>query len=372
MIGYRSKLAKDLERWRERGILDAETFRAIESDVAARGKGIGIPAVLAILGAVLLCFAAMTFVAANWQELSKLTRLSILFGSLWGAYGAAWLLQRARMPYGAEAAILLGSGLFGANIMLIAQIYHIDGNPPDAVFVWACGVLLGGILLQSRPALALAVILFSLWSGWEVTQLGGRVHFPYLLAWAACAIPIFWLRWKAGYQLLAVALSIWIVGLGYLFEQGDVFGTRSANPVVVGIGLLVMAGAIAARDTFDRWTDGFGGQIPIYGLAITFAGLFGLQFIDRTPLLWLVLLALATLALVLGALYYGVQSDNRGLTRAAYALFSIELLGLYFKTLGTLLDTALFFLIAGVIVIALALLARWLNTKTTAGKGAPA
>ncbi len=160
--------------------------------------------------------------------------------------------------------------------------------------------------------------------------------------------------------------------MGYLFEQGDVFGTRSANPVVVGIGLLVMAGAIAARDTFDRWTDGFGGQMPIYGLAITFAGLFGLQFIDRTPLLWLVLLALATLALVLGALYYGVQSDNRGLTRAAYALFSIELLGLYFKTLGTLLDTALFFLIAGVIVIALALLARWLNVKTTAGKGAPA
>ncbi len=368
MIGYKSRLARDLKRWRDNGIVDADTARAIETDIAAHGRSASLPTIMAILGAALLCFAAMTFVAANWQELSKLTRLCILFGGLWGSYIAAWVTQRASMPYIAEAAILLGSGLFGANIMLIAQIYHLDGNPPDAVFMWACGVLLAGIVLQSRPALALAIVLFSVWSWWEVVQQGAEAHFPFLIAWAACAIPIFWLRWKVGYHLLAVSLGGWIIGLGYVFEDGDLFDTRAAHPLVVGIGLALTAVGIAARGVIERWT-GFGGPFVIYGLAVTYAGMFAMQFIDDTNMPSITILALGSLILVLGALYYGVHIDNRGLTRFAYLLFCIELLGLYFKTLGTLLDTALFFLIAGVIVIVLATIAGRLNRRGKSGKG---
>lgn len=369
MIGYKSRLSRDLRRWRESGIIDEQAARAIEADVARQGARVSIPAIMAILGAVLLCFAAMTFVAANWDALSKLTRLSILFGALWGAYAGAWFLQRASMPYLAEAAILLGCGLFGANIMLIAQIYHMDGNPPDAVLLWACGVLLAGILLQSRPALALAVLLFSLWSWWEVVQRPTGVHFLFLLAWVASALPIVWLRWQAGYHLLALSLAAWIIGLGYLFEQGDVFGTDSANPVVVILGLLIAGFAAGFRRKVDDRAHGFGEHLVLYGAVIAFAGLFGLQFIDDLPIIWIAVFAVVTLVLVLGGMYYGLHHDNRGLTRLAYALFCIELLGLYFKTLGTLLDTALFFLIAGVIVILMALFAGRLSRRVRNGKG---
>jgi uncharacterized membrane protein len=369
MIGYTSRLSRDLKRWRERGILDAETARVIEADVAAHSISASIPSAMAILGAVLLCFAAMTFVAANWDTLSKLTRLIILFGALWGAYGAAWFLQRTSHPYLVQAAILLGSGLFGANIMLIAQIYHLDGNPPDAVLMWACGVLLGGAVLQSRPALALAIILCSLWSWWEVIQSPTAVHFPFLLAWFACAVAVAWHRWASGYHLLAIALAAWIVGIGYLFEPGDVFGMKSANPVVVGIGLAIMAGGWVAHERVNWITDGFGDHLPLYGVMIAFAGLFGLQFIDKIPVGWMAVLALLALCVVVAGLYAGIQGENRSLARLAYTLFCIELLGLYFKTLGTLLDTALFFLIAGVIVIVMAIVAAKLNKSVSAGTG---
>lgn len=370
MIGYKSRLSRDLKRWLESGIVDADTARAIEADLARQSARISIPSIMAILGAVLLSFAAMTFVAANWDSLSKLTRLSILFGALWTAYGAAWFLQRASMLYLAEAAILLGCGLFGANIMLIAQIYHMEGNPPDAMLLWASGVLLAGIVLQSRPALALAILLFSLWSWWEVFDLRAVVHFPFLLAWAVCAVPIIWMRWQAGYHLLALTMATWIVGLGYLFEQGDVFGTRSANSLVVLLGMLIVGVATTFRRTIDNWAEAFGEHLVLYGSVISFAGLFGLQLIDKTPAMWIAILAVLTLGLVLAGLYYGLHGDNRGLTRLAYVLFCVELLGLYFKTLGTLLDTALFFLIAGVIVILMAIFAGRLSRRVNEGRGA--
>ena len=35
--------------------------------------------------------------------------------------------------------LLIGGAVFGASIMLIAQTYHISGNPADAVLLWAAG-----------------------------------------------------------------------------------------------------------------------------------------------------------------------------------------------------------------------------------------
>ena len=69
--------------------------------------------------------------------------------------------------------------------MLIAQMFHIEGHPPDAVLTWALGALAAGVILQSNPALALAMLLICLWSGWETTDGGGEVHWAFLLGWGA-------------------------------------------------------------------------------------------------------------------------------------------------------------------------------------------
>jgi uncharacterized membrane protein len=71
--------------------------------------------------------------------------------------------------------------------------------------------------------------------------------------------------------------------------------------------------------------------------------------------LWV--LGAATLTLLIGGLVAAAMTDNRGLMWVSYIALSMELLGIYFKTFGTLLDTSLFFLMAGVLVTALALVA---------------
>src|SRR5918992_343332 len=194
-MGYRARLQRDLPRWQSNGWVSEEGARAIRHELEAGGPGIGLSSARGVFRAVLIGFAAMSFVAANWQDMSKLARIALLLAGLWGAYGLAGGLSARGLDGLAEAAVLAGVGMFGASIMLIAQMYHIEGNPPDAVLTWAFGALLAGVLLKSNPALGAAMLLVGLWSGWERDQTGA-VHWPFLAAWGVVALAFLWRRWR--------------------------------------------------------------------------------------------------------------------------------------------------------------------------------
>ena len=357
MSRYARRLDRDLPRWREAGWLSADGEAAIRADVAAQSRKVELAPVLGILGAVLIGFGAMSFVAAHWSEMPRLFRLSLIFGGLFGSYGLAGILFDRRHPAFAHAAILAGVALFGAGIMLVAQMYHIEGDPPGAVLIWALGGLLAGVVLKSDPALALAMLLTGLWSGWVMSD-SGDVHWAFLAGWGAVAAAIAWRRWVPGLHLSAVVLSLWIISLGYVLFRGHGHG------IVVGIGLVVAAAALAAPVVSKDWGAW---SIPglAYGMTIAFAGLFGLQFVESASLGTLILLAILALALVLGGIGYGLRMGSPALLWLGYAGFSIEVLGLYFKTVGTLLGSSLFFLSAGIIVTALAVIAYRLHARTS-------
>jgi uncharacterized membrane protein len=81
----------------------------------------------------------------------------------------------------------------------------------------------------------------------------------------------------------------------------------------------------------------------------------------------LLALAAATLLILVGVLAYGNHSENKPVMWLAYIGFCVELVTLYFKTFGTLLNTSLFFLSAGALVTALAALAWHLHKRQFAG-----
>lgn len=351
-IGKR-QLAADVSRWRQQGWVTADGERAIQHELATRRRGPGLASVLGILGVVLLGFAAMSFVAANWQEMPRLLRLGIIFSGLVGAYGAAAGLFARQLDAFAHAAILLAIAVFGAGIMLIAQMYHIDGHPPDAVLVWALGALAAGVLLGSNPALAAATVLFGLWSGME-SAMFNTAHWPFLLALAALAFAFALARWWTGAHMVALLAAAFTVRLGYILNGGH------GHDVVVLAGLAMVAVAVAMSRGMVRLpsigaSSGDLGEVMLgYGVAVTFCGLLALQFFEKTNLSELVVLAALTLAGLVAVIYLGLSMGNRAAVWIGYTAFSIEILALYFKTVGTLLGSSVFFLVAGLIVIALA------------------
>jgi uncharacterized membrane protein len=371
MSWYRTKVERDLAHWQSAGWVSEAGAIAIRADLAARKPVLGAAGVLAILGAVLFGFAVISFVAANWDDMSKLARLILLMAALWAAYaGAGWLFARG-LPAFAHAAVLAGVAVFGASIMLVAQMYHMDGSPPAAVLLWALGALLAAGLVRSTPALAATFVLLAVWSGWE-RGLSGTAHGVFLLPWAAAAAVAAWLRWRPGLHLAALSLVAWLVPLGYLIQD------RHAHWLVAAIGIAAALAAVVAAPQIDRHIRA-ARAVFAYAVAVAFAGLFIMQFVDdlidpravQLTLRQFIALAALTLALLVAAMFWALHTDNRGALWIAYAAFAVEIFAIYARMLGTLLNTSLFFLIAALIVSALAWTAYRLHRhQTTAADGA--
>jgi uncharacterized membrane protein len=415
MLGYRAKIEKDLPHWIEQGWVSKTNGESILSDITAHSARFSFSNMLAILGAVLLCFGIMTFVAANWAEISKLGRLFILFSGLWIAYGAAIYCKVSERPSFADAALLVGVGIFGASIMLISQTYHFDGHAPDAVFMWGLGALATGVLGRSRPVLGAALILFTVWACWELAEQFGAIakfSWLFLLYWLLCVSAFIRNKWRVGYHLAMLCFIAWL-GFALLSfvaanEAALIYVTLFAletGLLIAGLGLV--AGMQPARvDHFNQpfvaygfavllfsaymlqWEFGAGtwmtplplialaaigtalfaiawkgGQIKLVNLVIAaitaFAPLvlLAINYLGhvRADPLWSVLFAVAAgvIALALWAIQFGWQRGNKLVTALGYITFGVELLYIYFRTFGTLLDTALFYLIAGVLLVAM-------------------
>ena len=129
--------------------------------------------------------------------------------------------------------------------MLISQMYHMEGSPPDAVLLWALGALLTAVLVPSAAALAATFVLIVVWTWWE-RSLSNAAHFGFLVPWAAAAATAAWMRWRPGLHLAALALIIWLVPIGFFVLD------RHAHWLVALIGVLLAVAAIAGRQDIDR------------------------------------------------------------------------------------------------------------------------
>ncbi len=363
MWGYQRRLARDIERWQSQGLVTAETGAKLLSDAARHGRDVSLPAVLGILASILFGFAVISFVAAHWIEMPRLARLGLLIGLLWAGYAAAGVLTSRGARMFADAAVLLSSTVFGASIMLISQMFHIDGNPPDGVLLWWIGALFAGAALRSNPTLALAMVLVCLWAGMEMSS-RLTVYWPFLIGWGLVTAAFIWQRWRPGLHLSALALSGFVITLGYLLSDGN------QHALVAGIGLGGCAAALLIDRAFPQWRELIAPLLG-YAMIVAFAGVFAMQFFADPSRSHLLALAAFTLVALVAAISYGLAHGARGPLWIGYTAFSIEILALYWKTVGSILDTSLFFLVAGLIVAALAGMA-WRIARRNSATGVPA
>lgn len=249
---------------------------AILDHVASQASGGSryLTLAFALMGVLLLGTGVITFFAANWRELSKLAKLIILFGAMWLAYGGS-LYFRCHAPKLAEALVLLGVILFGANIHLIAQIYHIDAHYPNGVLMWAVGALLAAYLLDSQPAMVAALLLGLLWSGMENWGFDRRIHWPFFVLWIACLPWIFKQQWRAAWHAALVVLIFSCANTFFLgFDRSNQALHAAQFFFLCFVGLFVVGLLFA---TFDR-LRGFAGITQRYAATGALLAFFSLTF----------------------------------------------------------------------------------------------
>ena len=223
---YLNRLRREIPEWVEKGWLAPGGEAAIIGHAEARMAG-GmnvIPVALAVIGALTLGAGIILFFAANWDVIPKIVKLMVLFGGMWGAYAIAGRglsgAARGSRVIG-EAMLLLGVILFGANIQLIAQIYHIDAHYPNGVLMWALGALAIVWLVPSQTVAVAGIALTTLWTGMEIGDFSRQFHWPFLIVWGLFLPPVLYRGWKWGAAAALVALGIWgfIVLVSWPYQQ---------------------------------------------------------------------------------------------------------------------------------------------------------
>lgn len=372
MAGYGTRVRADIARWREAGLIDMATADALNRDVAANERGsLSFGSILAMMAALLFGAAILIFVAANWEAIPRIARVSALFAVILGGYvGGAILKTRDHAAIG-EALWIVAAAAFGGSIALIGQMYHLSGDEASALLTWGAGTVLAAVALRSNPLTVASVGIADAWlflKGFGYYWHAGFPHFFVVIAIVLFAIS-FWTRSRAARHLIILSLLFYLV----LFAM-DHNTLRVAIPLAV-VSALLFAAAIFAADAVDRLVQ-LGGRLPLHALLGFLIGLAIIQFQLADESNYNSGFAVASaiaLAGIVAAIMFGGR-ESRGLRWLAYAGFAFELAIIYVVMLQSMLDTAGFFLAAAVLlgILALVIIRIEKRMKAPAGGGAAA
>jgi uncharacterized membrane protein len=229
---FRRQLRQEADRWLAEELIErnqyeqlAERYSFNTLDINARNN---FAIILIGLGGILLGLGVITFVAANWQAMSREWRAGLLFVALIGSNLLGFCLWQytQRWQRLGQAMLLLGAFIMGANIALIGQIFHVGGALHGLFYMWSFGVLAMAYSLRFKPLGIISIILIGLgywshnqyWSTESTDPLAKAIAENMLTIVALLFVPLaYWCRSRT-----IGILSILLTGLAYsnhLFTQ---------------------------------------------------------------------------------------------------------------------------------------------------------
>ncbi|HKR58813.1 MAG TPA: DUF2157 domain-containing protein [Pyrinomonadaceae bacterium] len=143
---FRAALRNELPIWIQKGIVSEETAKQLSSayqlDSLTHESTRLLSAVIFTIGGLLLGGGLISFVAANWEAIPTPIKLALLFLALLSFHTVGfWLWSSKNWRRLGHALIFCGCLVFGANIGLVAQIFHISSNWYGGFGAWALGSL---------------------------------------------------------------------------------------------------------------------------------------------------------------------------------------------------------------------------------------
>lgn len=171
------EIQKEIEKWKKEGILTEKQAEILLS----RYKKESPPKptkpkepfdwhklikIFAIFGVVSIGVGVVLIIAANWGQTPPWVSSSLLILGTILVYFWGYLLkyQRKTHPILGKCLIYLGSFLFFADLVLIAQLYHIRVEFSHFLFLWAVGILPLAYFLRMKPLLGLSSLAFFFWT----------------------------------------------------------------------------------------------------------------------------------------------------------------------------------------------------------------
>jgi len=374
------QLQKEVNKWKEEGIIDeGQASRIIGRYLPYREekktiKGWSkIVRIFSIFGAVLIGIGVILLIASNWGKTPPWVNTLILILFTIGIYFAGWWLkfEKKTHPKIGTALIFLGSLLFGANLILISQIYHIRIEYSNLILVWALAILPLTYFTRSSLILGLSSILTFSWGIFSLFSqerfYSQFIGFPLayyfsLFLILGVIVPLAYLFRSRAVQSINVVETITWLGV----ISSMLWFKESSNPVVdfclflllIGV-LIFVLGEVQSKSEKYR---SFGEIYYTFGLLLIFLTSFILTFPQvyqlsyhggegQSPFMAL-LFNLILFGEICGAVYFGIQKRKEYFVNLGTIFFGLLILARYFSLSWSMGARAFSFIIGGILLIA--------------------
>jgi len=371
-----------LAHWESKGLIDKKKASELQKSLsqADHMDQHGMPravSIFATIGAVLVGLGILLFIGSHWENMIPIQRILTVFTGYIVIALAAYITEKREWTGTSEALWFLTDIIFGANIMLLAQIFHYSLTFWQGPALWMIGTVAMGYARQQQVHGYLAVPLGILALGWLDSGsgwfLGGQMEFlgssnnllPILSilgmglvslsliikmydTWHFLYQPL--LRW--GVILIAVPLIISTIDSEIPNEMYKVGGTIKQFSIIAIAYILSL---------FAMWKNLVERSEPkVY--MITLAALLGVmlfqtegvsmvgRLLDMSPLMYF-LYVLVIFALSLWGVWIGMLVQNSRLFNAGIASSAIVIIIQYFSWSFVLLDKSLAFILGGILLI---------------------
>ncbi len=166
-----------------------------------------------IIGSVLIGIGVISFVAAHWDDLGRGVKLALIFSAMVVAHAGGFYLWKihGQFPKLGHTLVLLATLIFGANIGLIAQIFHVMDNPYNGFLAWCIGAVGMAYAVESLPHGILALIVAFIYAFGECGPNRDIVFWWPFFILAAFIPMVYFLRSKTIAWLTAVVFVVSIV-----------------------------------------------------------------------------------------------------------------------------------------------------------------
>lgn len=374
----RRTIERHLKRWQQEGLLTEEKVAELRASLASGESARGIR-IFAVIGAVLVGLGVILFVSSNWAGMGPAARITVLLAGFAVVVVGAVAAGRRDQPRMAEALWLLATLVFGANIFLIAQIFHQTLTYWQGTFRWMLGALVLGWALKSKLQAAVAIPLGLLTLGWigggSSWFFGKQMEFLFsdgglrpilpLIGVGLISLSLLSERTKSwaflkdscfGWGLVLIALPVVISTASDEVAEAmySIEGTLKQF-VILGVVALLLAAALTYGEFRSRISR------PIL---VATAAFFALMLVPVAGEPWVAATVgglhlpfagyvLAVFALALLTIWTGVRASNRRLLNAGMFSSAVLIFIQYYSWSFAMLDRSVAFILGGLVVLGL-------------------
>lgn len=374
-----------MNKWLDAGLIDSETAQRIRQYEAERSRPVGLWSLIG-LGALAIGLGIISVVAANWDDIPGMVRLTI-HGLLMAAVAAAifWLQQRKGfLGLYVKDVLLFVMAVLGATFFgHLGQVYQTSSPLWQPLAMW---------LLLFSPLMLLAGRGWLISALWIAGLLGtGIAHMswyaqqtsepPSLYIAAITSLPVLALLlaifvkdisarqafWK---QVGQFALASFVTGVSVKLiadglSKGGFYGSEGQALPIAAMQLGLWSAAALLIYLLRRGTSGIStAAILVAAAAVS----FGSSILESTEPLANALLFMAFWAAIgWSAIYAGW----RIIFQLVVAIIALRLIILSFELASDLLSSGMGLILAGVITIAIAVIAYRFSKAFAPGRAAP-